>query len=332
MRRGSDHRRSRARRRRPGRGRVAARAKATGLTDDRTSTVYVPTGGRRAARATSPSRERARSSATASPETDLRGQLDGVVTVFADYDDGDARRVPGLGLRRLGQRLHPHERPRVTIGRSGKATEASKIYVAFKDGDRVEAEIVGWDGYDDVALLRVDPEAHALEPVPLGDSSRVRAGDPVAAMGSPFGNEDSIAVGVVSAIRRSIDSLTSRLPRRGRDPDRRADHARELGRPALRRQGPRDRDQRPDPERERQRGGRRLRDPDQRRQALDGPAGRDRAGRLRLPRRDDRDPRRPSRGTRATQRAAGRSSARSGTRAPPTRPASRAASGRPSTA
>ncbi len=92
---------------------------------------------------------------------------------------------------------------------SGKSNEASSVYVAFRDGDRVEAEIVGWDGYDDVALLRVDPAAHALRPVPLGDSSRVRAGDPVAAMGSPFGNEDSITVGVVSAIRRSIDSLTS---------------------------------------------------------------------------------------------------------------------------
>ncbi len=95
------------------------------------------------------------------------------------------------------------------VAESGKATEADSVYVAFRDGDRIEAEIVGWDGYDDVALLRVDPKAHALEPVPLGDSSRVRAGDPVAAMGSPFGNEDSIAVGVVSAIRRSIDSLIS---------------------------------------------------------------------------------------------------------------------------
>jgi S1-C subfamily serine protease len=68
---------------------------------------------------------------------------------------------------------------------------------------------VGWDGYDDVALLKVDPAAHKLAIVPLGDSSRVRPGAPVAAMGSPFGNEDSIAVGVVSAIHRSIASLTS---------------------------------------------------------------------------------------------------------------------------
>ena len=46
--------------------------------------------------------------------------------------------------------------------------------------------------------------------MPLGDSSRVVVGEPVAAIGSPFGNADSLSVGVVSAIRRSIPSLTTR--------------------------------------------------------------------------------------------------------------------------
>jgi S1-C subfamily serine protease len=63
--------------------------------------------------------------------------------------------------------------------------------------------------YDDVAVLRVDRNAHSLDPVPLGDSDRVEVGAPVAAMGSPFGNENSLAVGIVSATHRSIDSLTS---------------------------------------------------------------------------------------------------------------------------
>jgi S1-C subfamily serine protease len=47
--------------------------------------------------------------------------------------------------------------------------------------------------------------------VPLGDSSKVAVGEPVAAIGSPFGNTDSLAVGVVSSNRRSIPSLTSRF-------------------------------------------------------------------------------------------------------------------------
>ena len=51
--------------------------------------------------------------------------------------------------------------------------------------------------------------AHALRPVPLGDSAAASVGEPVAAIGSPFGNEDSLGVGVVAATHRSIDSLTS---------------------------------------------------------------------------------------------------------------------------
>ncbi len=87
---------------------------------------------------------------------------------------------------------------------------AHTVYVEFSDGDRVPATIVGYDLYDDVGVIRVDPAQHALDPVPLGDSSRVVVGQPVAAIGSPFGNTDSLSVGVVSAIRRSIPSLTSR--------------------------------------------------------------------------------------------------------------------------
>jgi S1-C subfamily serine protease len=86
---------------------------------------------------------------------------------------------------------------------------ANQVFVGFSDGDRVEAEIVGWDVFDDVGLVRVDPSEHALRPVPLGDSASVVVGEPVAAIGSPFGKENSLAVGVVSATNRSIESLTS---------------------------------------------------------------------------------------------------------------------------
>ena len=83
------------------------------------------------------------------------------------------------------------------------------MYVQFRDGDRVEAEVVGYDLYDDVGVLKVDPDDHELRPVPLGDSAQVVVGEPVAAIGSPFGQESSLGVGVVAATERSIDSLTS---------------------------------------------------------------------------------------------------------------------------
>jgi S1-C subfamily serine protease len=133
-----------------------------------------------------------------------------VVTVYAFFEQGNRHAAQGSGFV-VSQRGYILTSAHVITdaGDAAKVSEADRIFIGFKDGDRVKAEIVGWDGYDDVGLLRVAPGPHTLTPVPLGDSSRVGAGDPVAAMGSPFGNEDSIAVGVVSATHRSIASLTS---------------------------------------------------------------------------------------------------------------------------
>jgi S1-C subfamily serine protease len=60
-----------------------------------------------------------------------------------------------------------------------------------------------------VGVIAVDPDLHDLAPLPLGDSDTAVPGAPVAAIGSPFGNQSSLAVGVVSATGRSIPSLTS---------------------------------------------------------------------------------------------------------------------------
>jgi S1-C subfamily serine protease len=90
-----------------------------------------------------------------------------------------------------------------------RAKAADELFVEFRDGDVVPAEVVGWDVFDDVGVLRVDPDLHPLAPVPLGDSAKVHVGEPVAAIGSPFGAESSLTVGVVSATQRSIAALTS---------------------------------------------------------------------------------------------------------------------------
>jgi S1-C subfamily serine protease len=87
---------------------------------------------------------------------------------------------------------------------------ADRVYVEFRDGERVPASIVGYDLFADVGVIRVERAAHRLEPLPLGNSATVAVGTPVAAIGTPFGNQSSLAVGVVSATGRSIPSLTSR--------------------------------------------------------------------------------------------------------------------------
>jgi S1-C subfamily serine protease len=136
----------------------------------------------------------------------------GVVTLYSVFGSGaGASAAQGSGFVVSGDGLIlTNSHVITTAGESGgEARPASSVYVEFRDRDRVAAKIVGWDVFDDVGVLRVDPKTHSLSPLPLGDSSRVVVGEPVAAIGSPFGNENSLAVGVVSAIRRSIESLTS---------------------------------------------------------------------------------------------------------------------------
>jgi S1-C subfamily serine protease len=147
------------------------------------------------------------------PAAIYRSRSAGVVTVYSYFDDrpaGDhAAQGSGFVVSERGEILTSAH---VVTSRGDDDREpkgATRVFVAFADGDRVPARLVGWDLYDDVAVLRIEPSAHSLKPVPLGNSARVVVGEPVAAMGSPFGNENSLAVGVVSATRRSIDSLTS---------------------------------------------------------------------------------------------------------------------------
>jgi serine protease Do len=83
--------------------------------------------------------------------------------------------------------------------------EANDISVIFADGTRLKADIVGKDSKIDLAVLRVKPEK-PLKAVPFGDSEKLRAGDPVMAIGNPFGLGGSVTSGIVSARGRNIQS------------------------------------------------------------------------------------------------------------------------------
>ena len=97
------------------------------------------------------------------------------------------------------------------ITNSGTVTDPNAVhagdhvYVEQLDGERTEAKVVGFDLFDDVGVLRVDPEAHAPAAGAAGaQTSNVVVGEPVAAIGSPFGEEGSLSIGVVSQIARQI--------------------------------------------------------------------------------------------------------------------------------
>jgi 2-alkenal reductase len=133
----------------------------------------------------------------------------GVVTIYAFFPNGQRAQGSGFVVSEEGHIL-TNSHVVTTSGTEGTTVKgADRVYVAFQDGDRISGSIVGWDLFNDTGLVKVNPEDHAVSPVPLGDSSRVVVGEPVAAIGSPFGQESSLAVGVVSATERSIDSLTS---------------------------------------------------------------------------------------------------------------------------
>jgi S1-C subfamily serine protease len=97
----------------------------------------------------------------------------------------------------------------VTTGEVPDLREARQVYVEFADGNQVEAEVRGYDPEADIALLRVDPKGLTLRPLPLGESASVEVGMPVAAIGSPFSEDRSLSIGVVSAIDRTIRGLTA---------------------------------------------------------------------------------------------------------------------------
>lgn len=143
-----------------------------------------------------------------------RLRADGVVTLYATFDrghPGPQSQGTGFVVSDEGYILtNSHVITTAGEGDVGAAARAAReVVVEFSDHDRITAEIVGWDAFSDVGVVRVDPDAHALQPVPLGDSTTVTVGQPVAAIGSPFGQTGSLSVGVVAAIERSIPSLTS---------------------------------------------------------------------------------------------------------------------------
>jgi 2-alkenal reductase len=149
------------------------------------------------------------------PQAIYKEEAPGVVTVVSlfgtetlgELDDSAGGVGSGFVLNGDGEiATNAHV---VTTGNVPDLREARKVFVEFADGNQVEAEVRGYDPEADIALLAVDPAGLTLRPLPLGESDSVQVGTPVAAIGSPFSEEQSLSVGVVSAVDRSISGLTA---------------------------------------------------------------------------------------------------------------------------
>ena len=142
------------------------------------------------------------------PGTIYRRLAPGVVTVSSQSGPANSRAALGSGFVLDGQG-YIATNAHVVRGDPPKLERASTVYVKFVDGSTVPAKVVGDDLNSDVALLKVDPAGLTLTPLALGSSAKLTVGSPVAAIGSPFGESQSLSVGVISATGRDIDSLTA---------------------------------------------------------------------------------------------------------------------------
>ena len=85
--------------------------------------------------------------------------------------------------------------------------DATRIEVIFSDESQVEAEVVGVDPRNDLAVLRVDPAANTLlQPLALGAADAIRVGQRAIAIGNPFGLDRTLTTGVVSALGRPLET------------------------------------------------------------------------------------------------------------------------------
>ncbi|MDX6664187.1 MAG: hypothetical protein QOG68_393, partial [Solirubrobacteraceae bacterium] len=136
----------------------------------------------------------------------------GVVTITSLYAGSDAiagsRGAEGSGFVLSGAGEIATNAHVVTAGSGTSIHAVDQVFVRFPDRNQVEAKIVGFDPNEDVALLKVDPAGLTLRPLTLGSSQNLAVGAPVAAIGSPFGEEGSLSIGVISATDRTLDSLT----------------------------------------------------------------------------------------------------------------------------
>lgn len=83
---------------------------------------------------------------------------------------------------------------------------ATKVVITFLDGREYNAEIVGVDTFTDIAVLKVNADLSLLHPLTLGDSSSLKVGEPIAAIGNPFGLSGSMTSGIVSQLGRLLPS------------------------------------------------------------------------------------------------------------------------------
>ena len=162
------------------------------------------------------------------------------------------------------------------------------LVVTLSDQSNWKATVVGVEPDKDLAVLRISAPPEKLPPILVGTSKGLQVGQKVFAIGNPFGLDETLTTGVVSALGRTIESLTSRQDP-GRHPDGRRDQPRQFRRPAARQRRAPHRREHADREPVRRERGHRLRRARRHRERGRARAHRARQDRAPAPRRRTRD-------------------------------------------
>jgi len=139
--------------------------------------------------------------------------IDGVVSIRSIFGDPESDPSSAAAAEGSGFVFNDHgdivtNAHVISDGLGEDRKPASRVYVEFTSGDVLDGKVVGLDPFADVALVSVDPGEVDLKPLELADSRRVVVGEPIAVIGSPFGEDRTLTTGIVSQTGRSVRSLT----------------------------------------------------------------------------------------------------------------------------
>jgi len=161
--------------------------------------------------------------ATASPVSNASSDGDqGLVNQIYERDSAGVGFITASGVSEGGSQFDPY-------GQSQQGTATGSGFLIDKEGHMVtnnhvvsgsdsitvtlgdsdttyDAEVIGTDESSDLALLKVDAPADVMQPLSIGDSDKMKVGDPVVAIGNPFGLDRTVTTGIVSALQREIQS------------------------------------------------------------------------------------------------------------------------------
>lgn len=122
------------------------------------------------------------------------------VTIYRRYQDGVVPQGGGSGF--------VYDEAGTIVTNAHVVREAAQVDVTFADGTVTAGKILGQDPQSDLAVLRVDALPDGVRPLPLGEMNELAVGQTVVAIGNPFGLEGTLTEGIISALGRTIPSLT----------------------------------------------------------------------------------------------------------------------------